>query len=104
MSLSLSLSKALECLSPKVHYEDDVQANIRWCVCAPVCILQENRIFHGCLSGLGELSGGGGCSWGFLWRAIVPGSRGGVVLSTEHSEGGDAESAAARGAESGGEG
>lgn len=59
-------------------------------MCVSVCVLQENGIFYGCLSGLGELSGGGGgCSRGLLWRAIVPGSRGGVVLSTEHSKGGD---------------
>lgn len=32
---------------------------------------------------------------GPLWRTIVPGSHGGVVLSTEHSQGGDAFSAAA---------
>lgn len=30
-----------------------------------------------------------------LWRAIVPGSHGGVVLSTEHSQGGDALSSPA---------
>lgn len=30
-----------------------------------------------------------------LWRAIVPGSHGGVVLSTEHSQGGDAFSSPA---------
>lgn len=32
---------------------------------------------------------------GPLWRAIVPGSHGGVVLSAEHSQGGDALSGAA---------
>lgn len=32
---------------------------------------------------------------GPLWRAIVPGSHGGVVLSTEHSQGGEALSSAA---------
>lgn len=32
---------------------------------------------------------------GPLWRAIVPGSHGGVALSTEHSQGGDALSTAA---------
>lgn len=32
---------------------------------------------------------------GPLWRAIVPVSHGGVVLSTEHSQGGDALSGAA---------
>ncbi len=32
---------------------------------------------------------------GPLWRAIVPGSHGGVALSTEHSQGGDALSSAA---------
>lgn len=31
---------------------------------------------------------------GPLWRTIVPGSHGGVVLSTEHSQGGDALSSA----------
>lgn len=80
---------------PKVRCEDDVQTDFRWCVCVPVCVLQENGIFYGCLSGLGGLSGGGGCSWGPLWRTIVPGSCGGVVLSTEHSEGGEEESGAA---------
>lgn len=69
------------------------------CLCV---FLQENGIFYGCLSGLGGLSGGGGCSWGPLWRTIVPGSCGGVVLSTEHSEGGEEESGAAP--SSGGEG
>lgn len=32
---------------------------------------------------------------GPLWRAIVPGSHGGVALSAEHSQGGDALSSAA---------
>lgn len=32
---------------------------------------------------------------GPLWRAIVPGSHGGVALSTEHSQGGDALRSAA---------
>lgn len=32
---------------------------------------------------------------GPLWRAIVPGSHGGVALSTKHSRGGDALNSAA---------
>ena len=32
---------------------------------------------------------------GPLWRAIVPGNYGGVVLSAEHSQGGDALGSAA---------
>lgn len=61
---------------PKVQHEVDVQTNIRWCVCVHLCVLQENGIFYGCLSGLGELSGGGGCSWAFCGGPLSQGVAG----------------------------
>lgn len=86
-SLSLFLSpKHWSAFLPKVKCEDDVQTDVRWCVCVPVYVLQENGIFYGCLPGLGGLSGGGGCSWGLLWRTIVPGSRGGVARARKKKQ------------------
>lgn len=83
-SLSLSLSSIKVPFSQKYSMKMTAKpSQTSACVCvrayarACVCVLEENGICYGCLSGPGEFSGGGGgCSWGLCGGPLSRGASG----------------------------